>query len=290
VKPQFEKIAPPQDRSFLIREIAMRRFDAPWHFHPECELTLILESHGRRFVADSIEMFAPGDLVLLGPNVPHFWHTEGRSRGLARAVFAQFRPDFLGEEALAKPELAAVRGLLRRSARGLVFSGPKAAKAARRLKALPGKPGLEGLLELLGILDTLAPCKFRPLAGSGYIPSLNVDTESRLGRAYAFLTAHFGEPLTLAQIARSAAMTPAAFSRFFKRVSGRNVSVFLNDLRIDHASRLLQDTERGIAEIAFESGFDTLSSFNRQFRARRGSAPSIYRRTFANSAAAQAPG
>ena len=288
MKPKFEKIAPPQDRSFLIREIAMRRFDAPWHFHPECELTLILESRGRRFVADSIEMFEPGDLVLLGPNLPHLWHTEGSRQGLARAVFAQFRPEFLGEAALAKPELAAVRGLLRRSLRGLVFSGPKAAGAAQRLKRLPGKPGLEGLLELLGILDALAACRFRSLAGSGYIPSLNTDAESRLGKAYAFLTAHFREPLTLAQISRAAVMTPAAFSRFFKRVSGRNVSVFLNDLRIDHASRLLQDTDHGVAEIAFESGFDTLSSFNRQFRARRACAPGVYRRAFLSSASAPA--
>lgn len=271
-------------RSFHVEERSIARFDAPWHFHPEIELTLIVASRGRRFVGDSIEPFAEGDLVLLGPNLPHFWHNEGRQPPGAKAhsVVTQFRRDFLGPEIWAKPEFSAVRNLCARSVRGLQFPGPAGRQAAARLRALPALEGLPRLLELLAVLGLLAAARgSRPLASAAYVPSIDSRAEERLARVYTFLMRNFRDSLSLTQIARVAAMTPEAFSRYFKRATGRNVSVFLNELRIDHAGRRLRETPCRVADIAAEAGFPALSNFNRRFRERTGFTPRAYRAAFA---------
>lgn len=282
MRARFEKIAPAPGRSLVALERRLARFDAPWHFHPEIELTLIVASRGRRFVGDSIEPFGPGDLVLIGPNLPHFWHNEGRPRAgeKAHSVVVQFLPDFWGAELWEKPELAQVRRLLARAERGLHFPARAAAPIAERLRRLPSLEGLSAALELLAVLQALAGLRpgARPLASVGYAPSLDRRTKDRLARVYAFLLARFRDPLTLAEIAREAAMTPAGFSRHFKRVTGRNVSTFLNELRIGHAARLLGETTRTVGDIAVDSGFATLSNFNRRFREQLRCAPRDYRR------------
>ncbi|MGH8019505.1 MAG: cupin domain-containing protein, partial [Opitutaceae bacterium] len=101
MRARFEKIPSDPQRSFRATDLRLPRFDAPWHFHPEIELTLILASRGRRFVGDRIERFAEGDLVLLGPNLPHFWHNDQKQRSevtTAHAIVVQFSPDFLGAD------------------------------------------------------------------------------------------------------------------------------------------------------------------------------------------------
>lgn len=282
---RFEKVPSTAHRSFHHRELRVARFDAPWHFHPEIELTLIVAGRGRRFVGDSIEPFGEGDLVLLGPNLPHFWRTEERptrGRRAAHAVVVQFPPDFLGGEIWTRPEFAAIRRLLLRAQRGLHFTGAAGRAMAERVRALGGRRGCPAVLELLAILDLLASARnARQLASEAYEPSLDRHAERRLARVYGFLLGHYLEPLTLAEIARVAALTPAGFSRYFKRATGRNVSDFLNELRVDHAARLLRETTDGITRIAGASGYATLSNFNRRFRARLRCAPREYRRVFA---------
>jgi AraC-like DNA-binding protein len=288
MKARFEKVLPAPGRSLHVVERQVARFDAPWHFHPEIELTLIVQSQGRRFVGDNVERFGAGDLVLLGPNLPHFWHNEGAAER-AHSVVVQFHPGMLGPKFWLAPEMQKIRRLLRRSERGLAFTGRRAKQAEARLRVLGARAGLETLLEVLAILELLTRARARELASPAYAPSLNRQTEARLARVYALLTTRFREPLTLVQIAQVAAMTPAAFSRYFKRAAGRNVSDLLNDLRIDHAARLLAETQRSVSDIAHESGFATFSNFNRRFRERLKCAPRDYRNSLASVDSGKVP-
>ena len=279
MKPKYERIEPGEGRALHVLSIRQRAFDTEWHFHPEWELTLILEGDGKRFVADSIEPFKAGDFVLLGPGLPHFWHSQrGPSAGEARAVVVQFPEAFPGEDMLELPEMRSLRTLLARAKRGLVFEGTHARRAAEALERLPGLTGYASVLCLLQVLGELAGTRARRLAGEGYVVDASAEGTSRMGRAYAHLMAEFRNPgLSLGEVAAAAAMSPAAFSRFFKRISGRGLWDFLTELRIDHAAALLRETSDGITQIAMESGFGALSSFNRHFQKRHGCAPRAYR-------------
>ena len=280
MKPKYERIEPGAGRALHVLSIGQPAFDAEWHFHPEWELTLILEGEGRRFVADSIEPFEAGDFVLLGPGLPHFWHSRGGpSAGWARAVVVQFPASFPGGALLELPEMRSLRTFFGRARRGLVFEGAHARSAAKALQSLPGLTGHSAVFSLLEILGELAGSRARRLSGEGYIVDASEEGTSRMGRAYAHLMAQFRDPgLSLGEVAAAAAMSPAAFSRFFKRISGRGLWDFLTELRVDHAASLLRETTDGITRIAMESGFGTLSSFNRHFQKRHRCAPRDYRR------------
>jgi quercetin dioxygenase-like cupin family protein len=77
VRARREQLPQPRQRSFWVYPVeAPKGFPFYWHFHPEYELTYILEGQGMRLVADHLAPFAPGDLVLLGPGLPHTWTSD----------------------------------------------------------------------------------------------------------------------------------------------------------------------------------------------------------------------
>jgi len=278
-----EKIFPDPDRSFHVAEQKIQEFDAPWHFHPEIELTWIVESRGRRFVGDSIASFQEGELVLLGKDLPHFWQNDGPQRRgtCAHSIVVQFRPDFLGEAVRECKEFQMIQRLLKRAARGLQFSRKRSAEVCARLRALTSLKGMPALICLLDCLDRLASDhNAKPLASIGYAPDLDRRKEQRLAKVIEFATRHYRESISLPQLADAAGMSPAAFSRYFKRTTGRAPSDFLNDLRVEQACCLLRETTRTVADIAAQTGYATLTNFNRRFRERTGMTPSAYRKLF----------
>ena len=280
VEARFERVQPGPGRSLRILEISQSKFDANWHFHPEWELTWIQEGCGRRFVGDTIEPFGAGDLVLVGPGLPHFWFSDVVGGGLSRALVVQFPGDFPGEAFLTLPEMGDVEQILKRGARGLLFFGRGVGEACERFGRLQAMEPFEAVLELVRMLQLLAGARSRPIAGPAYERFSGEGSQTRIGRLYAFLMEHFREPLTLDGIASAVGMSPSACSRFFMRATGGGLWNFLTELRVDHAASLLRGCDRGIAEIAFESGFSTLSSFNRHFRERHGHSPREYRNSF----------
>jgi len=278
----FEKVTPPAQESFFCKEFLCPRFESPWHFHPECELTLIVESSGRRFVGDHIATFQEGDLVLLGPDLPHFWYSEPATDQRAHSVVTLFRLDFLGAEFLGKAELGPIRRLLAKAARGLQITGLTQKKLLAPIRKLPRLSGMPRLLGLLSVLDALARAPGRdlqPLSSAGFIPLLDPLDEPRMNRVLGYINREFGAcHLNQPEAARLANLTPAAFSRFFKRKTGKSFSTFVNEVRVGHACKLLLESELNSTEICFASGFGNVSNFNRRFRKLKETTPSEYRR------------
>lgn len=283
MRASFENIRLRPEESFACSHTRCRGFGGAWHFHPELELTLIVRGEGRRFVGDHIAPFVGGDLVLLGPNLPHCWHSyrlAAAGEADAEAVVAQFRAERLGAIVAAVPELRALGSLLPRAGRGLHFRGAAAAAAAVLLAGLADLAGAPRWLRLLEVLALLAenPRAAGELASLGYTPQLDELASHRIDRIHQYVLAHLGERLDLATAAGLAHMSPSAFCRYFRRHTGRTFSAFVNEMRIGHACRLLLDSDQDIGGIAAASGFRNLSHFHRQFQARMGKTPRAFRR------------
>ena len=276
----YEKVEPLPGRSFAFRAFDLPAFDSPWHFHPEFELTLVTSGTGRRFVGDHIAEYGPGDLVLLAPELPHFWHTETTGKDASRScsLVVQFLPGFLGSEFLELPELDAAKGLLANASRGLRFTGRTQERASAILMQMATRSPqgqLLGLLEALDVLSRSADVEI--LATEGFAPALDTRTEERINRCQDYIFAHLNEPFRLDDVAAHMSMSPSAFSRYFKRAMGKTFSHFVNELRVGKACRALLETDRPVAEIAYRSGFNNLSNFNRRFKELRGVSPRRFR-------------
>lgn len=257
-------------------------FDVRYHFHPEIEVTLIENGRGTRRVADSVEPYAPGDLVMIGPNVPHVFLRDSRARAPGRrpetALVLCFRPGCMGPEFFALPEMLDVRRLLAASAHGLHYGRRTARWAAPRLEQLRILQGPRRLAVLLELLAHLAQARGRPLASGALGKKIELRDLERLDRVLAYLTGNFGHEITRDSAAKVAALGPASFSHWFRRATSKSFVEYLTEFRLGQAYRLLTETGRTVTEIAYECGFNSVSHFDHSFQRMRGLAPSEFRR------------
>ncbi|MEO8429099.1 MAG: AraC family transcriptional regulator [Verrucomicrobiota bacterium] len=287
MKPIFERVPRSQMESLYCEVVLPSTVPTPWHFHPECQVTLVLNSYGHRVVGDNIASFGPGDLVFIGPNLPHVWQHEGLQRngdGKAYSIVVQFLDDFLGKEFFARPELEPVQKLVTRGAAALQVNGPTRKEVAERVQSLAQARGLRRIVWLLDILELLAASKtLRPISSPGFQPNLNPFDQARVGKVCAYVNAHLDEPIFRDDLARMLNLSPDAFGRFFRSRTGKTLPAFVNQLRVGRACRLLAETDMAVIEIAMQCGFENLSNFNRQFLHQMRRTPRDYRQTMAKT-------
>jgi AraC-like DNA-binding protein len=287
MQPWFETVTIPPDRSWLLFDRQLPAFPFNWHYHPQFELTLTVGSRGVRFVGDHVERYGDGDLVLLGPNLPHAWQSEaliGENR-LHRAIVCWFTPAWIEGLMALMPEYAPLARLAAEAGRGLEFTDGAAERLRPRLLALGALPPARQVLELQAILIDLAGCGRRPLA-SGEIPlSENPRDRERMQRVLTFLHANYDRPLRLAPLSAIAHLTDSQLQRVFKRSTRMSISQYVTQLRIGKACQLLVQTDLPMSHIAAESGFSDPAHLARQFRAAKGLPPTRYRENFKHARA-----
>jgi AraC-like DNA-binding protein len=275
----LEKVNPGRDHAFTYHRFhPQHRFDCPFHYHPEIELTLIVQSTGHRFVGDHIGRFGPGDLVLMGPNLPHSYVNDARTER-AGSVVLQFLPECLGAGFFQLGEMRLIRTLLEHARVGLVFHGPVRERVAQMMMKFKTLAGAGRLVAFLEILQALAATRhYRRLASPTYAPSLALYQGERINRVCELISRRFRENVTQAEASRVAKMSGPSFSRFFRRATNWTFRAFLNEVRVGHASRLLLESDLSVTEICYDSGFGNLSNFNRQFLKLRRVSPRDYRK------------
>ena len=259
---------------------AERTFPWNWHYHPEIELTLITCGSGTRLVGDHSRDYKPGDLVLLGPNLPHTWfsRTTGRTAAANEAIVVQFLESAFPRTLLELPEFESVRTLLLRSAMGVRFSSKTADRLEKQLRALTKAGGMDAWLKLAGILHELSQAGAETLVEPSYRNERAFKMGSRLGKIIEHIESRSDEEFSLGDAARFANLTPSSFARFFGKTTGKTFVGFRNACRIGKACQRLVESDQSILEIALASGFGNLANFNRQFRKSIGMTPRDYRK------------
>lgn len=249
-----------------------------WHYHPAVELTLIRSGHGTRLVGDDIEIFESGDLVLIGPNVPHYWHMRGTSSGLA------LQWDFPSEHGIWNfPEVASLRVLTESARHGLHLVGSTASRVRQAMEGIVHADGLARLgifLEILGMLVDCSHKERRLLSDRPFSISSTAQTQEIIQRAVSYILAHHREPMALQHLLDLTGMSRATFARQFLLHAGKPFSTFRNQVRLQAVCHALRDTSEPVSAIALDHGFNQLSFFNRLFHREFGMNPTTYRRTY----------
>ena len=287
MKQPLRKDLEPVMATFTVKELVEPHFDPIWHFHPHYQLFLVEEGTGTRFIGDSIKPFGPGDLVFLGPNLPHLWRSDKvyfeKESGLAtRGIVVYFTADFLGPSFFEKQEMSHLRQLLDHARRGLEWTGPTRGRATLALLDVVAQPPtFERVIRLLTLLNELSlAADYQYLTNPGYVNTVKATETDRMQLVHDYVLDHFPDDLTLDTVADLAGMTSPAFCRYFKSRANKTFSEFVSEVRIGHACKLLQHGQLTITQISFESGFHTLSNFNRQFKGITGKTPSAYVKTY----------
>jgi len=263
-----------KEHSFVAYALSVPQFDFRWHYHPECELTLIIKGSGKRIVGDSHDSFEAGDLVLVGPGIPHTWSGGSADEG-AEAIVIQFSEGFVAPF-LALPEFEAARRLLEKARRALHFH-PVPEDVRARLKALPDLSPAIRVTELVALLDRLTYEAPRMLASDTFSIGRHADAQ-RINAACHYIQEKAATGLTLGKVAAQVHLSPSAFCKFFKRHTGRAFSDYVNDVRMADASLLLAHTDKTIRQVATDTGYESLTYFNRVFRQRKKMTPSEFRK------------
>lgn len=288
MKPLYRKISQLSGYSFSFQHECPPLFNTPVHFHPEYELILILDAQGQRFVGDSAREFSGRELVLIGPNLPHYWRCEGELQPQAEAYVIHFTQDFLGQKFFCLPELDRIRTLLQLSHRGISFLRQDIASVVDLIKQIPAATGFGRLLLIQQILHALSQLQaFDLLSSIGFVEFFDADSDDRINKVYEYAIYHFRDKISLGQVASVAGMSEIAFCRYFKSRTGKSFFTFLNEMRIGHSCKLLIEGKLNVTEVCHESGFSSLSHFNRRFKEVTNESPRNYRFAYSKTATAK---
>jgi len=282
--PLYEAVKPNIGSSFtclhfLKNENIKTRF---WHYHPEIELIFVCGGSGKRQIGSNISNFSNGDLILIGSNLPHCGLTNENTNNEYEVVI-QFSKNFLGTEFWDAPEMQRILSMLETAKSGMVFGETVKKSLSEKIRTLSELSYLDKLLTFIEILDELAHTKdFQILNAGKYYLQTQKEDNDRINLIFNHVKDNFKSQISLEEVAGLATMTVPSFCRYFKKITNKTFTQFVNEYRITHSLKLLAEQPMSITEICFESGFNNFSYFNKTFKEHTQKSPSQYRKEFSN--------
>ena len=280
----LHKSSIPDSKVFLLKELKEPHFDPVWHAHSEYQLFVVLEGTGTRFIGETVTAFRPGELILLGPHIPHLWRSDEHyfdrnSSERTHGIVLYLDEHFPGSEMNEKDEFIQLRKLMQRARHGIQFVGQKKDAAITLMREMLLLDGMESIVSLFKLLHLLSGVRStETICHSAYQEPYQKNEAQRMNIVYDHVMKNFSRQVSLAELANLVHMTPSSFSRYFTIRNNKTVSDFLKEVRIAQACKRLIDTDDMIADISYTCGFNTFSNFNVQFRQLVGCRPSEYRK------------
>lgn len=278
-KPAFEAIAPDFGHSFTYQKFNESKVNKNngWHYHPELELVYINGGAGKRQIGSHVSYFRNGDLILIGSNLPHCGFTD-KLTGNKSETIVQMKADFLGNDFFNIPEMKNIQKLFEVCKGGIAFSGKTKTKVGEKMEILEYQTDFQRLLSILNILNQLATSEeIKVLNGEGFSMETEVKDNDRINIVFNHVKTNFKDEISLDQIADMVSMTVPSFCRYFKKITNKTFTQFVNEYRLVHASKLLAEQPISITQVCYDCGFNNFSHFNKSFKAFTGQNPSEYR-------------
>ena len=279
MKPLVEKLPLSENTSFVARTYRTPQFEVPWHQHIEYELILFTEGEGRAFIGNHIGEFKTDDIFFLGSNLPHTFQKAHKDL-ITSAVVVQFTDNFWGNAFMQLPESKNINKLFVVAMQGLKIQGLTRQQLKPMIVELEHLQGFSRIIRLCECLNRIVAAHEFETVSTQEVKTFQAKNKDRIDRIFQFTIDNFQEPISLAAVAATAGMSIPAFCSYFKKCTKKTYVDFLNEIRIGHACKLLIDTQKTVLEICYESGFNTLANFNKQFLKMKKLTPSAYRKNF----------
>jgi AraC-like DNA-binding protein len=284
IKPVPATVVNTNAHIFFLREVNQPNFSREFHFHEECQLAYIIKGSGRRIIGDSIETFNEGELIFIGPHLPHVWTNynqddKASTHSVSLSLFIS--PQKLKEHLSAFGDIHRTDTLFSTASRGMLINDMDKQHIINLLLTASTQNGFEQVITLLSLVNALGRTSdYHLLASPNYINCIPFRDNERMNKVYHYLMENFKNDIQFQQVANLAGMNPNAFCRFFKSRTQKSLTQFINELRIGHACKLLTGSDESISQIAYECGFNNVSNFNHFFKLIKKISPSEFRKGF----------
>lgn len=270
------------DSSFAAYEHNLPHFNYPIHFHPQFEITYIVNGTGTQYIGNTISQFQSGDIILVGRNTPHYWQNdtpkeEEKSRKNVRALAVKFTEDFAGEDFINMPESRRIKEMLNQASHGLSIKTEEAKiLITNNMEQLLVAKGFKRVLLLLEILHEISKENSTEKISISDTLTIKDREVEKLTTIINYISSSFQSTVSLEDIAAKVNMNPSSFCKYFKRHYHKTFIQTVNDMRIGYACKLMREADHNITEACYDSGFNNFSNFSRCFKKQLNMTPSEY--------------
>jgi len=265
-----------------IRRKEIPCLDSSWHYHAQYELIYISQSNGIRFVGDSVSQFLPGDLVLVGPYLPHLWLNDASFQSdtqtkKVNTIVIKFTDNFMGEGTFNNSEFLEIGNMLEQSKYGIHFGKSISKVLHKEILEINSLSPAEQSIKLLEFLYRLSLAEDKSILSSTDMRQYSTENSERIDTVLKYISDNYANNIDLNSISEIACMTTNSFCRFFKRTTNKSFTQFLNEVRIKNASRMLIQEKYNVSEVCYVVGYNSITNFNKQFKQIMGTSPKNYR-------------
>lgn len=277
------RIVVPESYSFQVNKMNQKLNRDIIHSHKNYELNFVVNGSGRRFVGGNISMYGPGDLVFMGPDLPHCWEVDNHNEDPV-SITIHFKEDLFDKQLFSVPEFSSLQKFLEISKQGIYFKSIEVEKVHKYLEDLRKMHGFYSMLQILKILGYLMSVTDTQLISSADFNLNQHESElETINQIYDYVFRNFRSGIKLKEVAAQANLSESTFSAFFKKRTNKTFSTFVKEVKIGYACKMLTDSsELNIAQICFDSGFNNIANFNRQFKEITEMSPREYRMKYSS--------
>lgn len=286
MRPSFHKVPSQIRSSFSVRHDIEPNFGSIWHYHPELELHHVIQGEGVRFIGDNISNFQPGEIILLGANLPHMWrcnqeYFENDAHRHVEAMVIQFLPDSLGRDFLQLPETHLLPKLFEKAQKGMRFRGRTKEALSKLIHEATQASDLDRIILLISILKLMSQTdEFDEIASAHAFYKSNETDTLRINKVCTYTLSNYKKDINLEEISSIANLSVTSFCRYFKMKTNKTFYDFLIEIRVSHACRLLVEDRLSTEVICFDCGFNNVSNFYRHFKKITGLTPLEYKKKY----------
>jgi AraC-like DNA-binding protein len=271
------KIPKPKNEALIYQEDRQKIFYGQLHQHQEIQISLVVKGSGSFVVADTINEYQEGDILVIGEYLPHVFKSDSDKSDESIMCSLFFKKDSFGKHFFELTDMAETKEFFKGSEYGLKVLSKKQ-KITKQFNKLSHQNKIERVATLLKILNLISTAESTPLSSFVYKKRYTDDEGKRMNDVFEYAMEKFYEPITLEEIADKAHMNKNSFCRYFKKRTNKTFFQFLIEIRIDNACKLINSNpDLAISLISEQCGFRTIANFNRKFKEIKGATPTVYR-------------
>jgi AraC-like DNA-binding protein len=271
-------------KKIWVKEICKPHFDHAFHYHQLCELVWLEKSHGKLIIGDYVGNFSENELILKSAGLPHLWRCDAdfyhnNAALYTKATTTYFPPNLIPEITDDPTCNLLYSELMAKAARGLRFYGETRKAIIGLVRKMAVSEAFEQLSYFLKIMDIITHTnEYELLASVCYKNVKSREDLDRFNNVYHFLLENFDKDIRLREVSAVCNMAPNSFCRFFKSKTKKTFVRFLNELRVGHACKLLQNEFNSVKDICYNSGYNNPVNFFKFFKLITGMTPMEYRK------------